>query len=115
MSILTSLTLPLAASTAFSSAGPSVLQGPHQVAQKSTITGCSRDSSMTSLAKPASVPSLIQSPDSVSPISAIVPPPKSRGLSCAQDGLQPSVSQRRPRSRLGERAEVDHQRLYAER
>ena len=39
MSILTSRTAPLASFTAFSSAGPSVLQGPHQVAQKSTITG----------------------------------------------------------------------------
>src|SRR5580698_9214147 len=72
MSILTSLTLPLAASTARSSAGPSVLQGPHQVAQKSTITGCVREASMTSLAKPASLPSLIRSPPgAVSPISDI--------------------------------------------
>ena len=73
-SILTSFTAPLAASTAFSSAGPSVLQGPHQVAQKSTITGVSCEASMTSLAKPASVPSLIRSPGAaVSPMSDIGP------------------------------------------
>ncbi len=52
MFILTSFTLPLAARTSFSIAGPSVLQGPHQGAQKSTSTGRRRDSSITSLTKP---------------------------------------------------------------
>ena len=58
-SILTSRTLPLASVTAFSSAGVSVLQGPHQGAQKSTITGTSTEASITSAMKVASVPSLI--------------------------------------------------------
>ena len=58
-SILTSRTLPLASVTAFSSAGPSVLHGPHHGAQKSTITGTSREASITSAMKVASVPSLI--------------------------------------------------------
>ncbi len=40
-STLTSRTLPPASVTAFSSTGPSVLQGPHHGAQKSTITGTS--------------------------------------------------------------------------
>src|ERR1700761_4952795 len=62
-SILTSLTAPLAASTAFSSAGPSCLQGPHQVAQKSTITGWSREASITSAMKVASDPSLTCDPE----------------------------------------------------
>jgi len=53
----------LAARTAFSSAGPRVRQGPHQVAQKSTITGWVFDASITSFMKEASVPSLIRSPD----------------------------------------------------
>ncbi len=57
-SILTSLTAPLAASTTFSRAGPRVLQGPHQVAQKSTITGWMREASTTSAMKLASEPSL---------------------------------------------------------
>src|SRR5256884_8689912 len=48
MSILTSLTLPLAALTTFSSTGPSCLQGPHHSAQKSTSTGWRLDSSITS-------------------------------------------------------------------
>jgi len=48
MSILTSLTLPLAALTAFSSVGVSCLHGPHQGAQKSTSTGWRFDSSITS-------------------------------------------------------------------
>src|SRR5262249_14816053 len=51
MSILTSLTLPLAALTTFSSTGPSCLQGPHHSAQKSTSTGWRLDSSITSLTK----------------------------------------------------------------
>src|SRR5271167_4148953 len=56
--ILVSLTLPLAALTAFSSTGPSCLQGPHQGAQKSTSTGWRLDSSMTSLTKVCVVVSL---------------------------------------------------------
>src|SRR5712691_7247813 len=51
LSILTSLTLPLAALTAFSSTGVSCLQGPHHPAQKSTSTGWRLDSSITSLTK----------------------------------------------------------------
>ena len=39
MFILTSVTLPPESATAFSSAGPSCLQGPHHGAQKSTSTG----------------------------------------------------------------------------
>src|SRR5215813_13523727 len=58
MSILTSLTLPLAALTAFSSTGVSCLQGPHHSAQKSTSTGWRRDSSMTSFMKLSVVVSL---------------------------------------------------------
>ena len=41
----------------FSSIGPSVLQGPHQVAQKSTSTGVSSDARMTSTSKVAAVAS----------------------------------------------------------
>ncbi len=44
--------------TTFSSAGCSCLHGPHQGAQKSTRTGCLRDSWMTSAAKLAVVVSL---------------------------------------------------------
>src|SRR5579862_2895608 len=58
MFILTSLTLPLAALTAFSSTGPSCLHGPHHGAQKSTKTGWRLDSSMTSLTKACVVVSL---------------------------------------------------------
>ena len=59
MSILTSLTRPPAARTTFSRAGVSCLQGPHQVAQKSTRTGISRDASMTSCMKVFWSPSTI--------------------------------------------------------
>src|ERR1041385_8431636 len=59
MLTLTSLTAPLASATAFSSAGPSVLQGPHHGAQKSTITGTARDASRTSAANVSSVLSLM--------------------------------------------------------
>src|SRR6516162_4309936 len=58
ISILTSLTLPLAALTAFSRTGVSCLHGPHQSAQKSTSTGWRLDSSMTSLTKVCVVVSL---------------------------------------------------------
>src|SRR5260370_32856537 len=51
ISILTSVTVPLAALTTFSSTGPSCLQGPHHSAQKSTSTGWRFDSSITSLTK----------------------------------------------------------------
>ncbi len=60
MFILTSLTLPLAALTTFSSTGVSCLQGPHQGAQKSTSTGWFIDSCMTSCRKPCVVVSLIR-------------------------------------------------------
>src|SRR5579862_4048342 len=56
--ILTSLTLPLAARTAFSRTGVSCLHGPHHGAQKSTSTGWRLDSSMTSLTKVCVVVSL---------------------------------------------------------
>src|SRR5438045_9698499 len=46
MLIFTMRTAPRASFTAFSSAGPSVLHGPHQGAQKSTMTGVSIDASM---------------------------------------------------------------------
>src|SRR4051795_9081271 len=55
MFILTSLTLPSTALTAFSSTGASCLHGPHQGAQKSTSTGWRRDSCSTSWRKPALV------------------------------------------------------------
>src|ERR1700751_217809 len=61
MFILTSLPLPLAALTAFSSTGVSCLQGPHHSAQKSISTGWRRDSSMTSFTKVWGVVSLIRS------------------------------------------------------
>src|SRR5271155_1191582 len=58
MFILTSLTLPLADFTAFSSTGVSCLHGPHHGAQKSTSTGWRLDSSITSLTKVCVVVSL---------------------------------------------------------
>jgi hypothetical protein len=51
MSTLTSRTAPRASRTAFSIAGPSCLQGPHQGAQKSTMTGTSCEASITSAMK----------------------------------------------------------------
>ena len=59
--ILTSLTLPLAARTAFSRTGVSCLQGPHHGAQKSISTGWRFDSSMTSFTNVWVVVSLIRS------------------------------------------------------
>src|ERR1700748_1342073 len=56
---LTRRTAPSASATAFSRTGPSVLQGPHQGAQKSTITGTSRLASSTSAAKVARPESLM--------------------------------------------------------
>ena len=70
MFILASLTLPLAAFTAFSRIGVSCLQGPHQGAQKSTSTGWCLDSSITSLTKPCVVVSLT----TLSAAAAIPPP-----------------------------------------
>ena len=61
MFILTSLTLPLAALTAFSRIGVSCLQGPHQGAQKSISTGWRFDSSITSFTKVLVVVSLTSS------------------------------------------------------
>src|SRR5438128_1596264 len=57
---LTSLTLPLAALTTFSSTGVSCLQGLHQSAQKSTSTGWRFDSSITSFMNVCVVVSLIR-------------------------------------------------------
>src|ERR1700761_8756977 len=57
---LTSLTAPLAALTAFSMIGVSCLQGPHQGAQKSTMTGTSIDASITSVMKASVVVSLMR-------------------------------------------------------
>src|SRR3984885_4340276 len=59
--ILTSLTLPLAARTAFSMIGVNWRQGPHHGAQKSISTGWRFDSSMTSFTKVWVVVSLIRS------------------------------------------------------
>src|SRR5258708_28528100 len=61
MFILTSLTLPLAARTAFSNSGVSWRQGPHHGAQKSINTGWRFDSSMTSFTNVWVVVSLIRS------------------------------------------------------
>src|ERR1700681_679455 len=69
MFILTSLTLPLAALTAFSRIGVSCLQGPHQGAQKSTSTGWRLDSSMTSLTKACVVVSLATASAVMAPAS----------------------------------------------
>ena len=75
MFILASLTLPLAALTAFSSTGVSCLHGPHQGAQKSTSTGWRFDSSMTSFMKVCVVVSLTTS------AAAVAAPPLSQHLS----------------------------------
>ena len=71
--ILTSRTAPRAAFTTFSSTGVSCLQGPHQGAQKSTITGTLRDASITSATKVCVVVSLMRSP-AVSGFLAEAPP-----------------------------------------
>ena len=70
MSILASLTLPLADFTAFSRIGVSCLQGPHQGAQKSTSTGWRLDSSITSFMKPCVVVSI-----TTLSAAAVIPPP----------------------------------------
>ena len=54
---LTMRTAPLVARTVFSRMGPSCLHGPHQGAQKSTITGASKDPSTTSVINVAVVTS----------------------------------------------------------
>src|SRR5712691_9508805 len=72
MSILTSLTLPLAALTTFSSTGTSCLHGPHHSAQKSTSTGWRLDSSITSLTKVWVVVSLTTAAAVASPPCNIV-------------------------------------------
>src|SRR6204780_30284 len=58
--ILTSRTAPLAAATAFSSAGPSCLHGPHQGAQKTTTIAAWEEDSMTSALELSVEPSLIR-------------------------------------------------------
>ena len=58
MSILASVTLPFWSATTRSITGPSVLHGPHHGAQKSTITGRSREASTTSAMKDCVVTSL---------------------------------------------------------
>ena len=58
MFILTSVTLPPASATAFSSAGASCLHGPHHGAQKSTSTGWRVEAASTSGPKVAVVTSL---------------------------------------------------------
>ena len=75
MFILVSLTLPLAAFTAFSMIGVSCLQGPHHGAQKSTSTGWRLDSSITSFMKLCVVTSLTTSAAAVTapPFCSIVP------------------------------------------
>src|SRR5215813_13108514 len=57
MFTLTIRTAPAVARTVFSRIGPSCLQGPHQGAQKSTITGTSKEPSTTSVMKLAAVTS----------------------------------------------------------
>src|SRR5580692_7833816 len=76
MFILTSLTLPPEAATAFSSTGANCLQGPHQGAQKSTSTGCLVEAVSTSSRKDAAVTSLTAVP----PFA--VPPAIDRSTKC---------------------------------
>src|SRR5215468_11386592 len=57
MFTLTIRTAPAVARTVFSRIGPSCLHGPHQGAQKSTITGASKEPSTTSVMKLAVVTS----------------------------------------------------------
>ena len=49
------ISLPAYSFAIFSRVGPSIMQGPHQLAQKSTRTGVSDDFSITSFSKFASV------------------------------------------------------------
>src|SRR5262249_911462 len=71
--ILTRRTAPRAAFTTFSRTGVSWRHGPHQGAQKSTITGTFRDASITSTTKVCVVVSLIKSP-ALSGFWAAAPP-----------------------------------------
>ena len=64
MSIFTSFTRPPAERTTFSRVGVSCLQGPHQVAQKSTRTGRVREASTTSFMKVFWSPSTIMAASS---------------------------------------------------
>ena len=56
--ILASSTAPPRASISFSSRGPSIVQGAHQGAQKSTTTGSSLERSITSRSKVSLVTSI---------------------------------------------------------
>src|SRR5690606_29706891 len=55
---LTSLTLPANSAATFSMIGPSMRQGPHHGAQKSTTTGCAFEASRTSRSNVAVVTSI---------------------------------------------------------
>jgi hypothetical protein len=70
MSILTRRTAPRAAFTACSSKGPSCLQGPHQGAQKSTMTGVVMEACSTSASKLSVLESLIRSAGGGPPLPA---------------------------------------------
>ncbi len=52
------ISLPSYSFAIFSRVGPSIMQGPHQLAQKSTRTGVVFDFSITSFSKVASVTSI---------------------------------------------------------
>src|SRR5579883_2855215 len=112
--ILTSLTLPPAAATAFSSAGANCLQGPHQGAQKSTKTGCLVEATSTSSRNDAVVTSLTAAPPCVGPPAIIRSNLKKKNLLLAprwaQLGLFAMLGRRS--ARFGER---DDQRLVAGR
>src|ERR1700679_430806 len=75
MFTLTSFTAPFASFTTFSSAGPSCLHGPHHGAQKSTMTGTSREASSTSAAKVSMELSLIWGPEAPDAEDAAAPEP----------------------------------------
>ena len=64
--------MPPALETTFSSTGPNCLQGPHQGAQKSTITGAVIEASMTSAMKVWSVASFT-TPGALAAISISLP------------------------------------------
>ena len=71
---LTSATLPPASLTVLSRIGASCLQGPHQGAQKSTITGVWCDASITSAAKLSVVASFgCPAPPAAWPMRASIP------------------------------------------
>src|SRR4029077_10638361 len=97
MLILTSLTAPLAALTTFSMAGWSCLQGPHNGAQKSTITGTVREASSTSLANLVWSLSLMRSAGGgcvAAPFSIVSMGPRMGNfLRCPQCGPRPPMTQ----------------------